>query len=189
MAGAVVVPLELTGSNDRTTSATSTTLKTLPACSAGGCAVVNTVATSPPVTIFYGASCTGVHGSWFLNIVQQGPNDVLRPAYALRWSFAGSAIARPNGTVTLPPGAPGHATISLEDGIVTIRGSTPDNTTVTGLGTLAVALTGSASSPTLTFTESGLSAAESALGLVSPFERNGIPTEVPIRHKSQFTGC
>ena len=49
--------------------------------------------TLPPVTVFYGASCSGVYGKWFFNAVEGGPNDSLRPSYALSWSFAAGSTA------------------------------------------------------------------------------------------------
>jgi hypothetical protein len=64
----------------------------------------------------------------------------------------------------------------------------PDRS-VTATGTLVVELTGSASSPTLTFTESGLSAAEQSLGLTSPFNIGGHPLVMPIQHVNSLAGC
>src|SRR5438045_1544811 len=73
-----------------------------PTCAPSGCALVSTTYTTPRTIVFYGASCSGAHGSWFLNVVEGGGNSELRPSYSLRWTFAaGSTIARPSGTVTM----------------------------------------------------------------------------------------
>jgi hypothetical protein len=60
---------------------------------------------------------------------------------------------------------------------------------VTATGTLAVDLTGTASSPSLTFTESWLYATEQSLGLTSPFDAGGHPLVVPIQHVNSLPGC
>jgi hypothetical protein len=70
-----------------------------------------------------------------------------------------------------------------------LSGMREPNGSVTATGTLVVELTGSASSPTLTFTETGLSAAEQSLGLTSPFNVGGHPLVVPIKHVNSLTGC
>jgi hypothetical protein len=70
-----------------------------------------------------------------------------------------------------------------------VRAVRKPKATVTATGTLKVKLSGSASSPTLTFTESGLSAAERQLGLVSPFDHGGRPLVVPIQHVKSLPGC
>jgi hypothetical protein len=63
------------------------------------------------------------------------------------------------------------------------------NATVTATGTLIVELSGSASSPSLTFIETGLSGAENQLGLVSPFSVGGHPLVLPIQHVKTLAGC
>jgi hypothetical protein len=41
----------------------------------------------------------------------------------------------------------------------------------------------------MTFTETGLTAAEQALGISSPFGLDGKPTTVPVKLMHQFTSC
>src|SRR5437879_4582042 len=82
-------------------------------CSASGCAVVSLTRTLPTVTVYYGASCSGLSGSWFFNAVMGGGNDELRPSYALRWSFTGGAkSAKPSGQVQIPPTDGARATLT-----------------------------------------------------------------------------
>jgi hypothetical protein len=52
-----------------------------------------------------------------------------------------------------------------------------------------VRLSGTASSPSLTFVERGLVPAEHKLGLVSPFNVGGHPLVVPIQHVKSLVGC
>lgn len=188
---AIVVPLALTGSTSTTTTHTVTTTNSrTPTCASSGCAVVNTVRTDPRVTVFYGASCTGLTGAWFLNVVEEGPNTALRPAYSLRWTFTnGSRLARPDGTVTVASSTGQTVSMTLQQGVLSLQGTGPGSATVTGLGTLLVRLAGSASRPTLTVVESGLQGAEQSLGLLSPFDLNGRATTVPVTLKHRFTGC
>ncbi|HYA68882.1 MAG TPA: hypothetical protein VED63_09135 [Acidimicrobiales bacterium] len=142
------------------------------------------------MTVFYGASCSGVYGAWFLNVVEEGPNDALRPAYSLRWSFSPrSHVARPDGTVTVAPNSGSGVTLTLQQGVLTLQGTGSGGASVTAVGTLLVKLTGRASAPTLTLVESGLQGAETALGLLSPFIVNGRSTTVPVKLRHQFTGC
>jgi hypothetical protein len=60
---------------------------------------------------------------------------------------------------------------------------------VKATGTLVVRLSGSRSSHSLTFTETGLSGAEHSLGLVSPFDVGGHPLVVHIKHVKSLPGC
>src|SRR5260370_30161513 len=87
VAAAVVVPLVLTRDHHHPAD------KTPPAgCGPLGCsATVNVVHRSPRVTVFFGRSCPGLHGSWFLNAVEGGGSSVVRVEYYLKW--------------TLPPGS------------------------------------------------------------------------------------
>jgi hypothetical protein len=160
-------------------------------CGSSGCAVVRTFHSLPPPTVFYGASCSGIHGSWFVNAVEGGGNDALRPSYHLQWSFAGSATsARPSAlTIRVPPTKSTTVTMALSNGTMKLKGVRKPNATVTATGTLTVKLSGPASSPSLTFTETRLSGAEHQLGLVSPFNAGGHPLVVPIQHVKSLAGC
>jgi hypothetical protein len=187
---AVVIPLALTGSRSSTTPTVPTTNARTPSCGSSGCGVVNTVRASPRVTVFYGASCTGIYGAWFLNIVEEGPNDSLRPASSLRWTFPnGVRLARPDGTVTVASSTGPAVSMTLQQGVLTLHGTGSDNATVTGVGTLLVRLTGTASAPSLTLVESGLEGAEQSLGLLSPFHTSGRSVTVPVKLRPRFTGC
>jgi hypothetical protein len=155
-----------------------------------GCASVNTSRTLPPFTVFYGTSCSGVHGSWFLNAVEGGPNDRLRPSYALTWKFPpGSATALPSGRVVIAPTTTTHAGVTLNSGVMALEGTRSPGPGVSASGRLTVRLTGSAVAPTLTLTETGLTDAETALGLVSPFDAGGHPLVVPVRITGHVSGC
>lgn len=78
---------------------TSAPLKVKPAsCTSSGCAVTRSSVSLPQSTVLYGASCSGVHGSWFFNAIEGGGSNQLRPNYRLQWSFADGVIsARPMG--------------------------------------------------------------------------------------------
>lgn len=175
------------------TSTSKATHKTRPKthCGSSGCALVRTSRSLPPVTIFYGASCSGVHGYWFFNAVEGGGSNTVRPSYALQWSFAGGAtFARPNArAVTVPRTKTTNIRITLNNGIMKLSGTRKPNTTVNATGKLYVKLTGSSTAPSLTFIESGLAGAEHRLGLTSPFDVGGRPLVVPIKHISTLTGC
>ena len=155
-----------------------------------GCASVNVSRTLPPFTVFYGASCSGVGGSWFLNAVEGGPNDQLRPSYALKWKFqAGSATASPGGSVVIAPTATTQVSVTLSSGIVSLRGTRNSSPSANAAGRLTVRLTGTAAARALTFTETGLADAETQLGLVSPFDVGGRPLVVPVRVSDRLSGC
>jgi hypothetical protein len=159
-------------------------------CSPAGCAQVNTTKNLPPSTVFYGASCQGPRGFWFLNAVEGGGNDQLRPSYALQWLFApGSLAAKPSGRIAVATTTTTDVTITLNDGTLTIKGTRKPNVHVSASGTLEVRLTGTSSAPTLTFTETGLTQAEGALGLVSPFDAGGQSLVLPITTVQTMTSC
>ena len=202
IAAGIVVPLEVIGGtsnsarNDspRTTRpvASGTTKPTLSptACANSGCAVVNTTMSRPQVTVFYGASCTGPTGSWYLNVTQGGPNDAPRPSYKLQWVFSQKqSSARPNGliNVSTPPGQ--NIVMTLADGILQLTGGAPKGVAVRATGTLVIRISRTASGLALTFTETGLAAAEHALGFTSPFGVKGRPTTVPVKLAHEFASC
>ena len=145
----------------------------------------------PASTIFYGASCSGIHGYWFFNAVEGGASDTLRPSYALNWSFSGgSTSARPTARIIqVPPTRKTKVTLTLSTGMMKLSGVLKPSTTVSASGSLIVRLSGSASSPSLTFVERGLRPAEHRLGLVSPFDAGGRPLVVPIQHVKTLAGC
>jgi hypothetical protein len=200
IAVAVVSSLAVTGcSSGRSTkppkptgTASSTPkARTTVKCVGAGCAVVSATRNLPPVAILYGASCHGVHGSWFLNAVEGGGIDSLRPAYTLLWSFPdGATAARPSARViNIPHTKTTTISISLVNGKMKLHGVRKPNTTVDATGSLTVKLSGSASAPSLIFIEKGLSRAEHRLGLVSPFDNHGRPLVVPIKRVARLAGC
>jgi hypothetical protein len=169
---------------------TATRTLTALTCNPSGCAVVSISRSLPPLTIFYGASCSGGHGPWFLNVTEGGGSGALRPAYVLLWSFAsGSTAAKPSGQIAVPPSSSTQLTLTLTDGTLRLAGTRKPNTTVTATGTLTVQLAGGASAPELRFTETGLRQAEQALGLVSPFDVNGQPLTLPVELVKKRAGC
>ncbi len=166
------------------------TLAALPTCSPSGCALVSETRTLARVTNFYGASCSGVYGSWFLNAVEGGGSNQLRPSYALRWSFApGSVVAKPNGRITVPATDSAQVTLTLNEGALSIMGTRNPNVRVSATGTLVVELSGPTTAQVLKFTETGLVKAESDLGLVSPFTVDGSPLTVPVKTVKTMSGC
>jgi len=159
-------------------------------CPNSQCAVVNTVHTSPVLTQYYGQSCQGLHGAWYLNISQGGGAQVLRPSYRLNWSFAvGTSIARPSGSVDFAPAGRLQATGTLKDGVLSITGTQSTGSPVSGQGTITLELTGSATAPTLTITEAGLGTVEQKLGFQSPLIQNGGPLTIPIQIVKSAPGC
>jgi hypothetical protein len=200
VAAAVGVPLTVTGCSSGSSSsappkpsATHAGHKTKPKenCGSSGCAMVRTSRSLPPVTILYGASCTGVHGDWFFNAVEGGASDTLRPSYALLWSFRGGATtARPSArAINVPHTKTTQVSLTLSNGKLKLSGVRKPNTTVTATGSLLVRLSGSVASPSLTFIERGLLPAERKLGLVSPFNAGGHPLVVPIQHVRTLPAC
>jgi hypothetical protein len=160
-------------------------------CTSLGCAVVRASRSLPPVTIFYGASCSGLHGSWFFNAVEGGGGNTLRPSYALQWSFAGGATsAKPGARIIHVPATKSAAvSLTLSNGVLTLHGQLKPGKSVTATGSLLVKLSGTASSPSLTFIERGLLGAEKKLGLTSPFDAGGRPLVVPVQHVKSLPGC
>lgn len=153
-------------------------------------AVVNTVRNNPGVNVFYGTSCTGLRGSWFLNVVQGGGSETRHAAYYLRWSFeAGQDVARPGGRITITGGTGEPPTATLAEGEVELNGTGANGTAVAGTGQLEVRLTGTEDKPTLTITLTGLDEAVSALGLVSPFAAEGGALSVPVELVNEVSGC
>ena len=159
-------------------------------CSNSQCAVVNVVHTSPVLTQYYGQSCQGLHGAWYLNVSQGGGAQVLRPSYRLSWSFAeGSLLARPSGSVDFAPTDRLNATGTLMDGVLSIKGTGLNGAPVSGQGTLTVQLSGPATAPTLTLTETGLTNVEEKLGFQSPFVASGGPVTIQIQILTTAPGC
>lgn len=207
VAAAVAVPLTVTGcSSSPSTTAAGHSSSAQPKatsgaskhkrpppqhCGSSGCAMVRIARSLPPTTLYYGASCSGIHGSWFFNAVEGGASDALRPSYALNWSFSGgSTSARPSARlISVPPTKKTKVTLTLSNGTLKLLGVQKPNVRVSATGSLIVRLSGSASSPSLTFVERGLLPAEHSLGLVSPFNAGGRPLVVPIRHVNSLPGC
>ena len=159
-------------------------------CTAATCAVVNLSRSLPAPTVFYGASCSGVYGSWFFNAVEGGSDTDLRPSYHLLWSFApGSTTAMPNGSVSIAATNTTTIFLTITNGTLHLTGTQQPSTHVDATGTLQIQLSGSASAPTLTFTEAGLSKAEQAVGLLSPFDVNGQPLTVPVTTVKNLPAC
>jgi hypothetical protein len=160
-------------------------------CGSSGCAMVRTSRSLPALTVLYGASCSGIHGDWFFNAVEGGASDALRPSYALLWSFKGGATsAKPSArTISVPHTKTTKVTLTLSNGTMKLSGVRAPNTTVSATGSLIVRLSGSATSPSLTFIERGLRPAEHRLGLVSPFNAGGHPLVVPIQHVRTLPAC
>jgi hypothetical protein len=180
-----------TTKNGTSTSARRKTTPPKQHCGPSGCAIVRTFRSLPPPTVFYGATCSGVHGAWFFNAVEGGGNGTLRPSYHLRWTFTGNATsANPSAqSISVPRTKNATVTMTLSDGVLKLKAVRKPKGTVTATGALKVKLSGSASAPTLTFTETGLSGAERQLGLVSPFDHGGRPLVVPIQHVKSLRGC
>lgn len=178
--------------NSTTASGTASAKhRTQTQCGSSGCAAVRISRNLPPPAIFYGASCSGTHGDWFLNAVEGGGNQALRPSYALRWSFTpGATSARPSGLgIRVPKTQSTTVTMTLSNGTLQLRGVRKGHAPITGTGNLTVKLTGTTASPSLTFTQTGLSGAERQLGLVSPFNAGGHPLVLPIRQVKKLSGC
>jgi len=181
-----------THSSSQHSNHTSATPKTRPGanCTSSGCAVTRTSLSLPQSRVLYGASCSGIHGSWFFNAIEGGGSSQLRPNYRLQWSFTGGATsARPNGLISVPHTKTTRVTLTLSNGKLTLHGVRRPDAPVTATGTLIVKLSGLASSHSLTFIEKGLSGAEHSLGLVSPFDAGGHPLVVHVKHVKSLTGC
>jgi hypothetical protein len=202
IAAAIVVPLKVFGDHSNSArndsppttspvaSGTKTPTLTQTACAKSGCAVVNTVMSRPQVTVFYGASCTGPTGSWYLNVTQGGPNDRPRPSYRLQWAFSPKqSSARPDGLINVSSPAGEQIVMTLANGMLQVTGRAPNGVAVRATGTLVVGLSRTASGLALTFTETGLAAAQQALGITSPFGTHGQPTSVPVKLVREFASC
>jgi hypothetical protein len=180
------------GSSSPRSNHTSAAAKVKPAanCAPSGCAVTRTSLSLPQSTVLYGASCSGMHGSWFLNAIEGGGGSQLRPNYRLQWSFPqGATTARPNGLIRIPHTKIAKVTLTLRGGKLTLHGVRKQDAPVTATGILIVKLSGPASSRSLTFIEKGLSWAEHRLGLVSPFDAGGHPLVVHVKHVKSLAGC
>lgn len=194
LAAAALIPLALTGVIGRhgPPMATAPPYFSHPAgrCATTGCAVVNTVRTTPRVEVLYGAACAGLRDTWFLNITEGGGNDVIRPAYKLKWSFLhGATTAEPDGTIVTNAAGGETVKLTLAKGALVLSGTDSQGKPVDAAGTLSVSISGTSTAPTLVFTETGLSSAESQLQLSSPFDTNGQPLVVPITMTSHFASC
>jgi hypothetical protein len=202
IAAGIIVPLEVTAGNSRSArtespstsrpDASGSTKPTRPqtACAKSGCAVVNAVLSRPQVTVFYGASCTGPNGSWYLNVTQGGPNNTPRPSYKLQWAFLNpQSPAHPSGLINVSTPAGEKVVMTVADGVLQLTGHRPNGADIHATGTLAVGISQTASGLALTFTETGLAAAEHALGITSPFGVDGQPTSVPVKLMHQFSSC
>ena len=199
---AIIVPLEVPSGHSPSSRvdspstsrpvASGATKPTLPqkACAKSGCAVVNTVLNQPHVTVFYGASCTGPIGPWYLNVTEGGPNDTPRPSYELQWAFSTPpSPARPSGSINVSMPAGEKVVMTLANGLLHISGRTPGGININATGTLIVEFASTPSGSTLTFTETGIAAAERALGITSPFGVNGHATSVPVKLMHRFASC
>jgi hypothetical protein len=183
---AVLVPPALSRHDDRRSTRGD------PPCANFGCgAVVNVVQRSPRVTVFFGQSCSGPSGNWFLNAVEGGAASVAHPAYYLRWSFPpNSDTATPSGKVTVSGGTEHKVVASLDHGRLSIAGVGRDRRPVGGTGSLEVRLTGVASAPNLVFVETGLSGVERELELISPFDVAGRPLTLSVAPATgRIAGC
>jgi hypothetical protein len=202
IAAAIVVPLKVFGvhsssarndspsTTSSVASGTKTPTLTQTACAKSGCAVVNTVMSRPEVTVFYGASCTGPTGSWYLNVTQGGPNDRPRPSYKLQWVFSPKqSSARPNGLINVSSPAGEQIAMTLANGVLRVTGRAPNGVAVHATGALVVGLSRTASGLALTFTETGVAAAQQALGISSPFGTHGQPSSVPVKLVREFASC
>lgn len=172
-------------SGDSSTSSTGL----LTQCVPSGCAVVNTVRTSPRVIVYSGASCAGPRGAWFLNATEGGPTDSMILNYRLTWDFGSSNMAKPNGVIGVKPGGPATALLTLQNGVVKVQGRTSAGVAVRATGAISVRLTGTSAKPTLTVTETGLSKANQQLGIVSAFEFAGRPANLPVTSQAQYQNC
>ena len=183
---AIAIPLAVVGhggSKGLGQQRTSTTANATPnPCSSSGCASVVVTQATSRVIVYYGASCTGPRGRWYLNAVVAGPNSALRPSYTLRWSFdPGSSSASPSGAVEVPPLPDEKVMVTLDNGVLTISGTRTGHGPVTATGTMRVRLAGTPTAPLLTITETGVGGVEAKLGLVSPFNHSGGSTTLPVK--------
>ncbi len=73
--------------------------------------------------------------------------------------------------------------------VAAAHGSAPNGVVVHATGTLVIRISRTRSGRALTFTETGLAAAEHALGFTSPFGARGQPTSVPVKRVHKFGSC
>src|SRR6266853_1876223 len=119
--------------------------------------------------------------------VINSPNQSLAGAARPNCSYSGCAVV--SLSRTFPPTAGAQITLPLNEGKLSLTGTRKANARVTGTGTLVVELSGSPTAPELKFTETGLTKAESSLGLVSPFNVGGSPLIVPVQIVKAMSGC
>jgi hypothetical protein len=151
--------------------------------------MVRTARSAPQFTVFYGASCSGIHGSWFFNAVEGGGGSTPRLMFSLTWSFAGgTTVAKPSARIHVLPTKTTTVRLTLSDGTMKLSG-TNAGTRVSATGSLIVKVSGTLSAPSLTFIEKGLRTAEHRLGLVSPFDVGGHSLVVPVHHVTSLSGC
>jgi hypothetical protein len=165
-----------------------------PSCTSSGCGLVSQSLSQVQPAGFYGASCSGAYGDWFLKVMQEGSSDQLRADYNLHWTSSSGSSARPSGSATVLPttGAKtaSNVTITIANGQMTLQGTQePSKTPIKATGTLTVNIVNQQSFPTIEITETGLSGAESALGLNSPFNYKGQPAHLLIRKVQVLVGC
>jgi hypothetical protein len=79
--------------------------------------------------------------------------------------------------------------MTLANGVVQLTGRTPNGVDVRSTGALVIERSQTALGPVLTFTETGLAAAEHALGITSPFGVSGQPTSIPVKLMHRFSSC
>jgi hypothetical protein len=97
--------------------------------------------------------------------------------------------ARPNGLINVATPAGEKVLMTLTNGVLRLTAHRPTGADIQATGTLAVGISQQGSGLALTFTETGLAAAEHALGLTSPFGVSGQPTSVPVTVMQKFTSC
>jgi hypothetical protein len=202
IAAIIIIPLELSGNSSGSArvdspsttrpseSGTAKSTHSQTSCGTTGCAIVSEVVTNPRVTVFYGASCAGPNGPWYLNVTQGGPNNTPRPSYKLQWAFRDPpSPAHPNGLISVSTPAGVKVKMTLANGVLRITGHHANGVNVNATGTLAVGLSQTATGQALVFTEGGIAAAEHALGITSPFGVNGQPTTIPLKIVNRFASC
>lgn len=159
-------------------------------CPRAGCATVDTVLHIPNPTVFHGASCKGTTGTWYLNVTVGGPNNEPLPSYSLRWTFApGSSSAKPTGRISISSPNSQSISMALTDGTLRLTGTAPGGHQVSANGQLVVSFSQASAGTQLMITETGLSTAQAALGLPSPFSVHDQPATVPIRTAHSVPGC
>lgn len=157
-----------------------------------GCAVVSVSTGRPYPALYYGVSCSGTAGPWFLNAVGSGSvPGVIRPSYRLTFSFnGGESVVRPNGTVTVPPGGASHLAMTISAGTLHLVERTATHPHVAAEGAIVVRLVSAGGHEALSISVSGpVVAAEHRLGVVSPLAPAGNTTVLPIRLVPSSPSC